>query len=97
MSDYDYYVLGLGNEDHPANRVEIEQEVFESENLQECMNYAKDYCDFEPLESAIYNVEKIKIKAVENIDFCLNFDTENILIREKLLEIRRMLLNNSIY
>jgi len=45
----------------------IEQD--EPITLDECMQYAKDNDDFEPLESAIYTTEKNKLEAIEVIKF----------------------------
>jgi len=41
----------------------------EPTTLTECMQYAKDEKDFEPLESAIYTTEKNKSEAIEVIKF----------------------------
>lgn len=49
--NYDHDVLGVGNSSHPANQEETD--VFQSEDLFECMEHAKENNDFEPLEFAI--------------------------------------------
>lgn len=51
----------------PQTDIEIEQE--EPTTLTECMQYAKNNDDFEPLEFAIYTTEKNKLEAVEVIKF----------------------------
>ena len=51
MNNYDNDILGVGNICHPANQEETE--VFQSEDIQECLQYARDNGDFEPLEFAV--------------------------------------------
>jgi len=48
---------------NPHEQEPIEQD--EPTTLTECMQYAKDNDDFEPLESAIYTTEKNKLEAIE--------------------------------
>lgn len=59
MSSYDHDVIGAGNSEHPYNRPPMEEELFESDNIQECLNYAKLANDFEPIEAAILNQETV--------------------------------------
>ena len=64
--NYDHDVLGVGNSCHPANQEETE--VFQSEDLNECLQFARDNGDFEPLEFAIeLQTERLRI-AKELID-----------------------------
>jgi cystathionine beta-lyase family protein involved in aluminum resistance len=64
--NYDHEVLGVGNLNHPANANEIEV-VFESENIQECLDYYKLSGEIEPLENAISLNEENKKKAFEDL------------------------------
>jgi len=52
---------------NPHEQEPIEQD--EPTTLDECMQYAKDNDDFEPLESVIYTTEKNKLEAIEVIKF----------------------------
>jgi len=52
---------------NPDDIEPIEQD--EPITLTECMQYAKDNDDFDPLESAIYTTEKNKLEAIEVIKF----------------------------
>lgn len=64
MENYDENVLGVLNSLHPANREE--NEVFYSENIQECLDYYKDTKDIEPLENAV-SLQKDKLDIVVSI------------------------------
>lgn len=67
MSDY------WDNDDnHPANQKDIEQEYFESDNLRECLSYAIDFNDLEPLENAILKVETIVEKQISKIQLLID-------------------------
>lgn len=58
--NYDHYVLGVGNSNHPANQEETE--LFQSEDLNECLSYAKCIGDFDALEFAIeLQTERLRI------------------------------------
>jgi vacuolar-type H+-ATPase subunit I/STV1 len=61
MQNYDETVLGVLNCLHPANREE--NEVFYSENIQECLDYYKETKDIEPLENAV-SLQKDKLDIV---------------------------------
>jgi len=52
---------------NPHEQEPIEQD--EPTTLDECMQWAKDNDDFEPLECAIYTTEKNKLEAIEVIKF----------------------------
>ena len=56
--------------DVPQTDKEIEQP--EPVTLTECMQFAKDNDDFEPLESAIYTTEKNIAEAIEVLLFIRN-------------------------
>lgn len=67
--NYDYDVLGLGNSDHPANQEQIED--LESEDLNECLDFAMNYDDFKPLLLAIeLQTERLEIakKLIDDLD-----------------------------
>lgn len=51
--NYDDDVLGVGNPLHPANQEPEKEEYFESDNLQECLDYFRATNDIDPLENAI--------------------------------------------
>jgi len=66
--NYDDNVLGVLNGQHPAN--EKENDIFYSENIQECLDYYKETKDIEPLESAIsFQQSKIELVASSLTDF----------------------------
>jgi len=94
MSNYDHDVLGIGNPEHPANREE--QEMFESDNLSECLDYAKLAYDFEPMEAAIYNNDTIIENAISEIQFCIDCLQNNSLVKNRLLAVKRKLINTQI-
>jgi len=45
---------------HPANREELQETIFESNDLQECLDYFKESGYSEPLENAIAQNELVK-------------------------------------
>jgi len=94
MSNYDHDVLGVGNPEHPANR--IEEEIFESDNLQECLDYSKTFNDYEPMEAAIYNNDTIIENAISEIQFCIDTLQNNSLVKNRLLAVKRKLINTQI-
>ena len=94
MPNYDYDVLGVGNSEHPANRTE--EEIFESDNLQECLDYAKLAYDYEPMEAAIYNNDTIIENAISEIQFCIDTLQNNNLVKNRLLAVKRKLINTQI-
>lgn len=96
MPDYDDIILGVGNYQHPANQEETDLEIFESDNIQECLDYAKDYDDFEPIENAIMKQETIIEKAILEIDFLISVgqSSHNVLIPNRLKQLRSSLLSN---
>ena len=81
---------------HPVNQEQIEPETFESNNLWECLNYAKDTKDFELIENAITLQNTIIEKAVSELDFLidLNHQTENTYMKNKLVKLRTELKSN---
>jgi len=96
MSNYDYDVIGTGNPEHPYNRPPMEEEIFESDNLQECMDYSKLANDYEPLEAAIYNNDTIIENAISEIQFCIDCLQKNDLVKNRLLAVKRKLINTQI-
>ena len=92
MSNYDDDVLGVGNPEHPANR--HEQKPFESDNLQECLDYAKLANEFESLENAIYNNEVVIMSAIQDLNFCIDCmsATDNVFVLNKLKRIKSNLI-----
>ena len=94
MQDYDEIVLGVGNNQHPANQKEEEQEEFDSVNLQECLDYAKDTKDFEWIETAIIKQNTVIEKAVLELDYLVNICGDNSMLRNRLKALKRELMFN---
>lgn len=94
MQNYDDIVLGVGNSQHPANQREEELENFESVNLQECLDYAKDTKDFEWLETAIMMQNAVIEKAGLELDFLVNICGDNSMLRNRLKALKRELIFN---
>lgn len=94
--NYDEQVIGVGNSFHPANQQETESDHFESNNLEECLDYAKDFKDFEPIENAIIEQNVAIEKAVSEIDLLIDtyHHTEQTFLKNKLLSIKRQLMFN---
>jgi hypothetical protein len=68
MGNYDDNIVGVLNGLHPANREE--NEVFHSENIQECLDYYKETKDIEPLENAVsFQKDKLDIIVSSLTDF----------------------------
>jgi len=94
MQDYDEIVLGVSNSNHPANQKEEEQEDFDSVNLQECLDYAKDTKYFECIETAIIMQNTAIEKAVSELDYLVNICGDNMLLRNRLKALKRELMFN---
>ena len=93
MQNYDEIVLGVGNIQHPANQRD-EQEDFDSVNLQECLDYAKETKDFEWIETAIIMQNTVIEKAVSELDYLVNICGDNTLLRNRLKALKRELIFN---
>jgi hypothetical protein len=90
MNDYDHDVIGVGNPEHPANREETE--MFESDNIQECLDYAKEFNDYEPIENAIVKQETIIEKVIDELKFLMDAtNSDNVWMRNKLYAIKSKL------
>jgi len=89
----DDHIEGTFDPTNPANQETIADEFY-SEDLSECLNYAKENEDFEPLENAIFLHETKVKKALEKIMFSLDAmaHSENTFIINQLLAIKRELL-----
>jgi hypothetical protein len=94
MSNYDDFVIGTGNSEHPYNRPPMEDEIFESDNLQDCLDYAKLANDFEPMENAVYKQETIIEKSISEIEFCIDILQKNSLAKNRLLKVKHLLMSN---
>jgi len=90
----DDYITGTHDPLNPANWKE--EEIFESDNLQECLDYAKLAYDFEPMEAAIYNNETIIENAISETQFCIDTLQNNNLVKNRLLAVKRKLINTQI-
>lgn len=93
MQNYDEIVLGVGNSQHPANQTD-EQEDFDSVNLQDCLDYAKETKDFEWIETAIIMQNTAIEKAVLELDYLVNICGDNTLLRNRLKALKRELIFN---
>ena len=94
MQNYDNDYLGSNNSQHPSNQREEEQEDFDSVNLQECLDYAKDTKDFEWIETAIIMQNTAIEKAVLELDFLVNICGDNSMLRNRLKALKRELMFN---
>jgi hypothetical protein len=94
--NYDDQVLGVYNSQHPANQKEIEQEEFDSVNLQECLDYAKETKDFEWIETAIIKQNTAIEKAVSELDLLIDtyHHTYQTFLKNRLKAIKRELMFN---
>jgi hypothetical protein len=79
--------------ENPTNWID-RLEVFESDDLSQCLDYAKETQDFEPLENSIFMQETKVKKAMEKIVFSLDAmaHSENTFIINQLLAIKRELI-----
>ena len=89
----DNHIWGDFDPANPANQETIAEEFY-SEDLSECMQFAKENQDFEPLENAIFLHETKVKKALEKVMFSLDAmaHSENTFIINQLLDIKRELL-----
>lgn len=89
----DDYIEGRFDPNNPANQ-EIIADEFYSEDLSECLDYAKDNENFGPLENAIFLHETKVKKAIEKIMFAMDAmsHSDNLFIIKQLLEIKTELL-----
>ena len=92
--NYDDQVLGVGNSFHPANQQEIETDHFESNNLQKCLDYAKDFKDFEPIENAIIDQNVAIEKAISELNFLIDSCIQNKFMQNRLIALKRQLMFN---
>ena len=89
----DHYIEGTFDPNNPSNQEPVTEEFY-SEDLSECLQFAKDNQDFEPLENAIF-LHETKVKnAMEKVMFSLDAmaHSENAFIINQLLAIKRELL-----
>ena len=94
MEGFDFEIIGVGNPDHPANEVENEFEDFESNNLNKCLDYAKDNDDFEPLEFAILNQKEITEKVIEELQWIFDSTQNNVSVKNKCIKLINLLKSN---
>lgn len=81
---------------NPANQEQIEPETFESNNLCDCLDYAKDTKDFELIENAITLQNTIIEKAVSELN-TLIFEAQivrNLPLVNRLQKIKVLLTSN---
>ena len=90
----DDYIEGIHDPLNPANWVE--EETFKSDNLSECLDYSKTFNDYEPMEAAIYNNDTIIENAISEIQFCIDCLQNNSLVKNRLLAVKRKLINTQI-
>ena len=75
----------------PSFFEEPEKEDFYSENLQECLNYSRDFKNDQPLEDAIIKNELIIEKTIIELQTCIDALNINIFVKNKLINIRKQL------
>lgn len=70
-----------------------ESKAFESLVLSECLDYAKEFKDYEPLETAIDNNNLILETAISDIQYLIDVSrqTSNTFMANKLIAIRNKL------
>jgi len=91
----DDYIEGTHNRMNPANWNET-IDLFESDNILECLDYAKDSDDFEPIENAIIKQETIIENAINELQFLMDSCNENVWMRNKLIAIKSKLKSTQI-
>ena len=74
---------------HPANQEQ--KKVFQSDDLQECLEYAKDTEDLEPLQFAIELQKKNSMIAKKIIELCQDATGYNVYIKHQLQKIKNYL------
>lgn len=91
----DNYIGGDFDSLNPSNQ-EPAFEDFESDNIQECLDYAKEFEDFEPLENAIENQVQVIEKAIEELQLCVDSikHTDRVWLQNRLIRIKIELLKN---
>lgn len=73
--DYDNEVLGVENREHPANEHNY---IFESDDLDDCLDHYKKTGDLGPLENAINTNRKIMYENKKIIaDVMVDCETSN--------------------
>ena len=69
----DDYIEGTFVDENPINQKDEDLEDFESDNIQECMEYYKRTGDIEPLENAIATFERTKEDLCDKLTFCIDY------------------------
>ena len=89
-------MLDTYNDHNPDNPINQEQysESFESDVLSECLDYAKEFNDYELIEKAIVNQETIIEKAVSEIEFLMDSLNHNTMVKNRLYKLRTLLKSN---
>jgi hypothetical protein len=67
---------------------------FESENIRECYYYYIETKDCEPIEAALQNQEDIVEIVCANLDYCIGATIKNTSVKNKLINIKKMLMSN---
>lgn len=86
----DYFDTHRNN---PVNVIDEEEVLFESNNLSECLDYAKETKDFEPIENAIMHHQLKLEKATSEIQFLIDLSRQNKndFMAKKLIKLRNEL------
>ena len=89
-------MLDTYNDHNPDNPINQEQysESFESDVLSECLDYAKEFNDYELIEKAIVNQETIIEKAVSEIEFLIDSLNHNTMFKNRMYKLRTLLKSN---
>src|ERR1019366_93019 len=74
--DPDDYITGTFDSNNPSNQEELSEEIFDSNDLQECLDYFRETGDSEPLENAIAYNELVKQRLKEQTCVSGSFITD---------------------
>jgi hypothetical protein len=93
----DDYIEGNHNPLNPANW-DDQLEAFESDNIQECYNYAVESDDFEPLQNAITNQETVIENCTIELELLINAlsHSDNVWLKNKLRQMKSKLKSTQI-
>ena len=82
---------GWGNGISPEQEYNDRLEPFESDNVQECLDYLKDTKDFEPIENAIITQNRVIENAISELQFVIDAYrlSDNVWLKNRLRKIKR--------
>jgi hypothetical protein len=93
----DDYIEGTHNPLNPVNW-DDQLETFESDNIQECYNYAVESDDFEPLQNSITNQETVIETVISELELLINAlsHSDNVWLKNKLRQMKSKLKSTQI-